>query len=73
MLLPQDWERVAKERQRSWDAEVRQRQLLSQLASPPPLWRRWTGGSLMWLGAWLVRRGEGMMQHEYSRGVSFAG
>jgi hypothetical protein len=73
MLLPQDWERVAQERQHSWDADVRQRQLLALLPSQPPVWRRWTSISLVWIGAWMVRWGEAVMQREYRRGVSAVG
>jgi hypothetical protein len=47
MMLPQDWERVAQERIRSWEQEIHQRALLA----------RWTGGSLVWLGTWLMRWG----------------
>jgi hypothetical protein len=73
MQLPQDWEGVARERMRSWEKEMHQRQLLAQIPQQTPRWRRWTGGGMVRTGNLLMRWGERMAQRECSEGVSVAG
>lgn len=73
MQLPQDWEGVARERMRSWEKERQHRQLLAQLPSESPRWRRWTGGGMVRIGTLLMRWGERMAQREYRQGVSVTG
>jgi hypothetical protein len=73
MLLPQEWEGVAKERMRSWEKEIQQQQLLAEVAQEPSRWRRWTGSGLVWIGTWLLRWGERMAQRECQESISVAG
>ncbi len=73
MHLPQDWERVVHERMRSWEKEIHQRQLLTQLPSESPRWRRWTGGGMVRIGTLLMRWGERMVQRECRQDVSVTG
>jgi hypothetical protein len=73
MSLPQDWDGIAQERMRSWETEVRRRQLLAHLPRRQPRWRRWTSGGLMRTGRWLLRWGERMAEPECEQGVSMAG
>ena len=70
MLLPQQWEGVAQERMLSWEKEMKYRQLLAELPQEPPRWRRWTGGGMVWVGRWLLRWGERMVQCECTEGVT---
>jgi hypothetical protein len=70
MMLPQDWEGVARERMRSWEKEMQQQQLLAQLTPQPSRWRRWTGSGLVWIGTWLLRWGERMAQRECRENVA---
>jgi hypothetical protein len=70
MLMPQDWEGVARERTLSWEKEIRERQLLAQLPSRPSHWRRWTGGGLVRVGTMLMRWGERMAQRECRQELS---
>jgi hypothetical protein len=69
----QDWEGIAQERMRSWEAEVCHRQLLAQVPRRRRRWRRWTGGGLMRAGAWLTRWGERMAENECGQRVSVIG
>jgi hypothetical protein len=68
-----DWEGIAQERMRSWETEVRHRQLLAQVPRQRPRWRRWTGSGLMRVGGWLTRWGERMAENECGQGVSVVG
>lgn len=72
MLLPQEWEGVARERMRSWENEMQQMQLLAQLPGEPPRWRRWTGGGMVRIGTWLMCWGERLAQRECRQGVPVA-
>ena len=72
MMLPQQWEGVAQERLRSWEKEMNHRQLLAQLPQEPSRWRQFTGGTMVWIGTWLLRWGERMAQHECQEKVSVA-
>jgi len=65
MLLPQEFGAVAQERMRSWDKEIEHQQMLAQISSAPPRWRRWTGSGMVRLGFWLMRGGERMARREY--------
>ncbi len=67
MMMPQDWERVAAEQARSWEAERVHRQLLSEIPHQPPRWQRWTGDIMMRIGTWLMNWGKQMAQHEYGK------
>ncbi len=58
---------------RSWEAEVRQRQLRAQIPRQRSTWRQRTGNWLMCVGGWLVHCGEEMAECERSAGVSVAG
>jgi hypothetical protein len=69
-MLPHNYEAVAQERMRSWEEEIHQRQLLAQLPRQPAAWRLWTGGSLVWLGTWLMRWGARVTPRECRQGVS---
>lgn len=68
MMFPQDWERVTQERINSWEAEMRQRQLLAQIPHQSSLWRRWTGSGLVRTGTLLMRLGERLAQREARQG-----
>lgn len=73
MMMPHDLEGVAQERLRDWDKEIHQHQTLAQLPQEPARWRRWTGGSLVWTGTWLLRWGERMAARECQESVTVAG
>ena len=76
MPLPQDWNAIAQERQRSWDAAVSQQQLLAQIPRqrrPQRRWRRWTGSGLVRIGSRLMHWGEQMAENECEPGVSMPG
>ena len=64
MMLPGDWDGVAQERTRSWEAEVDRQHLLRQIPRRRTRWRQWAGGGLVWLGRWLVRWGEQVTEPE---------
>jgi hypothetical protein len=70
MLMPQDWEGVAHERQILWEKEIRYRTLLAQFPSRPSFWRQWTGGGLVRVGTMLMHWGERMAQCECRQEVS---
>ena len=73
MMLREDWAGVARDRMQAWEAEIRHQQLLRQIPHRPPRWRRWTGGSLVWVGRWLVRWGEWVTEPECRQEVSVVG
>ena len=72
-MLPQNSEGVAQERMRTWEKELRHQRLLTQIPRKPPAWQRWTGGRMVWIGAWLMCWGERMAQRECRQGISVAG
>jgi hypothetical protein len=69
----QDWEGIVQERSRSWEAEVRQRQLRAQIPRQRSAWQRRTGKWLIYVGGWLTQCGEEMAESKCTAGVSVAG
>jgi hypothetical protein len=72
MMLPQQLEAVAHERQRDWEKEVIHQQLLAAVPPEPARWQRWMGRAMVWGGTWLLRLGERMARHECPDSVSVA-
>ncbi len=70
MMVPQQWEGIAQERMRSWEKEMQYQQLLAQLPPTPSIWRRWTGGGMVWIGTWLLRWGERMARRQCQESIS---
>ena len=54
MMMPQQWEAVAQERERDWEKLMKNRQLLAELPTKPPRWQRWAGNLLVWAGDWMT-------------------
>lgn len=73
MRLDSDYEGIAQERTRSWEAELCQRQLRAQITRQPPRWRRIAGAWLMAAGRRLTHWGAAMAEHERSQPMSVAG
>jgi hypothetical protein len=73
MSLLDDWDGIAQEKTRSWDREVRQRQLLVQIPRQRPHWRRKTGSWLMHVGGRLTRWGAEMAECDGQQEMPVAG
>lgn len=59
-MIPLELATAVEMRREAFEREMRLQCQLAELPKEPPRWRRWTGGSMMWAGAHLVRWGEGM-------------
>jgi hypothetical protein len=73
MSLHQDWEGIAQEKIRAWEAEVHKRQLRAYLPRRRAAWRRRAGSWLMRLGEWLTHQGAQMAECEFSQRASALG
>ncbi len=73
MLLPDDWVAIAEARRQEFEREAKVNFLLAQVPRTPARWQRWTGSSLMWTGARLVRWGEGLAAAACDQGVEAVG
>ena len=69
MMLPTELVALAEARRDAFEQEMRLRRQLSELPPVPMRWRQWTGESMMWAGAKLVRWGEGVAMVACSRNV----
>ncbi len=70
MIMPQHLEGIAQDRMRDWEKDMKFRRLLAERPQKPPRWRRWTGNTLMWIGALSLRWGKRMAQRESQEGVT---
>lgn len=70
MMMPEQWESLAQERQRDWEKEMRHQQLLLQLPQEAARWQRWTGSGMVWVGTSILRWGERMAQRECQESVA---
>lgn len=62
MMSVQQLEDVAREWQRDWEKELKERQLLSRIVREAPVWQRWSGRAMKGIGAYLLRSGEQLEQ-----------
>jgi hypothetical protein len=58
MNFREDWEGLAQERKRAWDAEVRTQQLIAHLPRRRARWRRWASAWLIGVGGSLTGWGK---------------
>jgi hypothetical protein len=73
MSLHQDWEGIAEQKVRLWEAEVQKRQLEAKIARKPAVWRLVAGRWLMRVGGWITHLGKQMAHGEAAARVSVAG
>lgn len=60
MMLPTDMLALAEARRESIEREMKLARTVQLAPQPPSRFQQWTGSGLVWIGARLVRWGEGM-------------
>jgi hypothetical protein len=71
-MMIQDWEALAAEKARLWEAEVNNRKLIAQIPRRRHFWWRWLGHGMVLVGGWFTGWGVWLAQCEESQRVIVA-